>query len=93
MDYYGRWKALHYMAKKFFSPLLVSGLEDPSNGSIEIHVTSGLMKTVKSKVRWVVTDLTVAKLIDGEALFNIPPRVSRRVKTLRIAGLIDRHAF
>ena len=81
------------MAKKFFSPLLVSGLEDRSNCSIEIHVTNDLMKTVKSTVSWVVTDLTAAKLKDGEALFNIPPSVSRRVKTLRLAGLIDRHAF
>lgn len=25
LDYYGRWKALHYMAKRFFSPVLVCG--------------------------------------------------------------------
>lgn len=25
LDYYGRWKAAHYMARRFFSPVLVSG--------------------------------------------------------------------
>ena len=28
IDYYGRWKALHYMAKRFYAPLLITGLED-----------------------------------------------------------------
>ena len=28
IDYFGNWKALHYMARDFFAPLLISGLED-----------------------------------------------------------------
>ena len=28
VDYFGRWKALHYMARKFYSPILVSALEN-----------------------------------------------------------------
>jgi beta-galactosidase/beta-glucuronidase len=28
IDYHGRWKALHYMARHFFAPVLVSGLEE-----------------------------------------------------------------
>ena len=27
-DYYGRWKALHYLAKRFYSPLLPSIKEE-----------------------------------------------------------------
>lgn len=27
IDYYGRWKALHYVAKRFFNPLMISGCE------------------------------------------------------------------
>lgn len=27
VDYYGRWKALHYYAKRFFAPVMISGAE------------------------------------------------------------------
>jgi beta-galactosidase/beta-glucuronidase len=40
IDYYRNWKALHYMARDFFAPLLVSGGEDPQTGTVELHVTS-----------------------------------------------------
>ena len=43
IDYHGRWKALHYMARRFFAPVLVSGVEDPEAGTVEIHVTSDLL--------------------------------------------------
>ncbi len=52
IDYHRRWKALHYMAKRFFSPLLVSGLEDPKKGTIEVHVTSDLLKPKRAKLIW-----------------------------------------
>jgi len=38
LDYYGRWKALHYFAKRFYSPLLPSILE--FNNYIEFWVSN-----------------------------------------------------
>jgi beta-mannosidase len=38
IDYYGRWKALQYYAKRFYAPLLVSPHEE--NGSIAVYVVS-----------------------------------------------------
>lgn len=34
LDYYGRWKAAHYMARRFFSPVLVSGAVDGARARI-----------------------------------------------------------
>ena len=31
LDYYGNWKALHYYAREFFSPVLLSVLEKDDN--------------------------------------------------------------
>jgi beta-mannosidase len=31
IDYYGRWKALHYFARRFFAPVLVSPIEEHGN--------------------------------------------------------------
>ena len=40
LDYYGRWKALHYMARHFFAPVLLSGIEDVAAGTVAIHLTN-----------------------------------------------------
>jgi beta-mannosidase len=38
IDYFGRWKALHYHAKRFFAPVLVSVVDE--DGSLGVHVVS-----------------------------------------------------
>ncbi|MCR5255353.1 MAG: glycoside hydrolase family 2 protein [Acetatifactor sp.] len=39
IDYYGRWKALHYFAKRFFAPVLIS-CEETSTVSGEIDINA-----------------------------------------------------
>ena len=48
IDYYKRWKALHYMARRFYAPLLVSGVEDLKTGRVEAHATSDLLRRAKA---------------------------------------------
>lgn len=38
IDYYGRWKALHYFARRFFSPILVSPHLDSTK--VEVYLVS-----------------------------------------------------
>ena len=38
IDYFGRWKALHYMAKKFFAPISASLVHD--NGKVVLYLAS-----------------------------------------------------
>lgn len=38
IDYYGRWKALHYFARRFFSPILVSPHHDSTK--VEVYIVS-----------------------------------------------------
>ena len=66
IDYYGRWKALHYMARKFFNPLLISGLEDLDSNKIELHVTSDLFDDADVIARWRITDIGGSVLDSGE---------------------------
>jgi beta-mannosidase len=62
LDYHGRWKALHYMAKKFYAPLLVSGIENPEDSTVEIHITSDLMEKQQGELNWQLRDVA-GKLI------------------------------
>ena len=38
MDYYKRWKAVHYIAKKAFEPVLISA--DIKDDSIDLYIVS-----------------------------------------------------
>ena len=91
IDYHGRWKALHYMAKNFFAPLMVSGVEDVEKGTVEIHVTSDLMKVADASVSWVVTDVDGKRLSKGGRTVRAAARSTRKVETLRLGELVEAH--
>lgn len=91
VDYHGRWKALHYMARHFFCPLLVSGLEDAQKGTVEVHLTSDLLESVRGQVRWTASDALGRKLRDGTINVKTPINASRKVVTLKLADLLEKH--
>ncbi|MBT7064917.1 MAG: glycoside hydrolase family 2 protein [Verrucomicrobia bacterium] len=89
IDYHGRWKALHYMAREFFAPVLVSGLEDKKKGTVEIHVTSDRLKALDAVVAWRVTDAAGTPLLSANKKLRTPVNGSRRIETLKLKSLID----
>jgi beta-mannosidase len=91
IDYHGRWKALHYMARNFFAPLMVSGVEDVAKGTVEIHVTSDLLRPVAGTVKWTVTDVDGQPLLEGRRKLSAAARSSGKVETLNLRKLTDRH--
>jgi beta-mannosidase len=84
IDYHHRWKALHYMAKHFFSPLLVSGVENTEKGSVELYITSDLLKDCTGELLWTLTSVEGKVLLQDSLHVNIPPRRSRRVHNLQL---------
>jgi len=90
IDFHGRWKALHYMAKAFFAPVLVSGLEDKEAGTVEIHVTSDRLKALDATVSWCVTDAAGQALLSGSKTLKTPINGNRKVKSLKLKSLIEK---
>ncbi len=81
VDYFGRWKALHYLARKFYSPVLVSAAENDSTRSADLFISSDLMTDQHGKLEWSVTDLSgevLAKDLDASCRYR---RKSVQVKT------------
>ncbi len=91
VDSFGRWKALHYMARRFYAPLLVSGSEDPKTGQVEVSVTSDCLKDAQGKLSWTVTDVSGKTLRDGSLNVDIPARTSRQVTSLALQDLLDKN--
>ena len=91
MDYFGRWKALHYMARKFYAPVLVSGAEDMQAGTVDVFVTSDRMAACQGKLTWTVTDVAGQTIKTGTLDVVIPAHKSQKVETLRLADKILQH--
>ncbi|MBN2114980.1 MAG: glycoside hydrolase family 2 protein [Anaerolineales bacterium] len=60
LDYFGRWKALHYAARRFYAPLLLSVAD--YGKTMKVHVTSDLVEPVDLLIRWRL------ETVDGECL-------------------------
>ncbi|UYQ92002.1 glycoside hydrolase family 2 protein [Chitinophaga horti] len=82
IDYYGRWKALHYYAKKAFEPLLVSNTIE--KGQLNTYIVSDLLKDEKlqleaslmdfdGKVLWRKTIPVTAKANSSAVHYRIAP--------------------
>ena len=76
-DYYLKWKALHYYAKKAFEPLLVSIKKNKKD--TEIYVISDLQQSFHGKIEVEVMDFN-GKLFYRKSLpVIVEPNVSRMV--------------
>ena len=71
IDYGGNWKALHYAARKFFSPILVS-IND-LNDKIEIHVINDQHHEVESGIRLGLFNLNGDILFKDSSEINVEP--------------------
>jgi beta-mannosidase len=63
IDYFGRWKALHYAARKFYAPLLLS-VEDQGE-QMGLFITNDKPKPWTGEVRWSLETLRGKKLARG----------------------------
>jgi beta-mannosidase len=93
IDYYHRWKALHYHSKKFFAPILLSILDE--GATLSFHLTNDTLKPVLGTVQivWMTFDGQVldADLIDA----SVPAQSSANLfaKTYPVAKNQKRNTF
>jgi beta-mannosidase len=89
IDFHGRWKALHHLARRFFAPVLVSGVEDPSSGTVEVHVTNDLREDAAGEVSWELTTAAGDRLDAGRFPASAPRGTSRLIGTLALKRHLD----
>src|SRR6185437_5560471 len=86
IDYFGRWKALQYYARRFYNELLIS--PSVEHGYLKLFVVSDRTKPVPAKIRVTLMDL------DGKVLKNfaqdatITPLMSRSYFDVRVEELL-----
>jgi len=71
IDYFGRWKALHYYARRFYKDILVSPTEE--NGIVNIHVVSDRLNGIQALLRVTLQDFEGHSLLENRRTVNLPP--------------------
>ena len=85
LDYYGRWKALHYFAKRFFQPLFASVRED--HNQIEFWVTNDLKKSCEIELGWKLLSSEGETILKGVVSSTISPCCSLKLKSVDISDI------
>ena len=87
LDYFGRWKALHYTARRFFAPLLLS-IEDrpPEQG---VYVTNELLEPWQGTVQWSLETLAGEVLTSGQSSVEAAPQAATQVCLLDFSDQIS----
>ncbi|HSB03081.1 MAG TPA: glycoside hydrolase family 2 protein [Anaerolineales bacterium] len=85
LDYFGRWKALHYAAKRFYAPLLLSVAD--YGKTMKVHVTSDLVEPVDLLIRWRL------ETVDGECLNSGEQTLRAMALADTLVGSYDLSAF
>jgi len=93
IDSFGRWKALQYMARRFYAPLLISGVEDGEAGSVGIHITSDRLEKESCDVRWIVTNVSGNILHEGTADVVAEANGNTHAKTLDVNNPLRKYSL
>jgi len=75
LDYYGRWKALQYYARRFYAPLLVS--PHVEEGSLNVYVVSDRTSATNGQLRVRLITLEGATYSDNTQTIAIPALTSK----------------
>ncbi|MCM1335209.1 MAG: hypothetical protein NC084_11105 [Bacteroides sp.] len=81
LDYFGRRKGLHYAAKRFYAPVLLSCLEEDVS-AVLLNVSNETRRAVKATVLWRLRDARAEILTSGSIGVSVPPLTARDAATL-----------
>jgi beta-mannosidase len=86
LDYYGRWKALHYAARRFYAPIMLSIKDNPPEQ--RLYVTSDLREPWEGVVKWSLETLRGEVLVSGDEEVRVAPLASTHLRTIDFADHI-----
>jgi beta-mannosidase len=89
IDYAGRWKALHYAAKKAFAPVLVS--TDIEDGQLDLYIVSDRLEEVGGWMEMELRGFGGRKLWERTIAVKAPPNGSVKIFSIPLDELFSGH--
>jgi beta-mannosidase len=87
IDYFGRWKALQYYARRFYAPILVSPhVED---GAVKVYIVSDKTEAKPASLRVKLMDFDGKVLLEETHAVDITPLTSKVYLDLPMKKLAD----
>jgi len=86
IDWYGRWKALQYHARRFYATLLISALRD--RGATKVSLVSDRTSPIHARWRLRVMDFSGKVLQQKQANVTLPPLAATPVGTFSDGQLL-----
>jgi len=86
IDYYGRWKAEQYFARKFYAPVLVSPVLD--KGTVSIWVVSDRRNDVQARLGVRVIDFAGNEVTRVDQAITLAANASRAYLTVKEADIL-----
>ncbi len=74
IDYFGRWKALHYYARRFYADLLISPVAH--DGAVDVYIVSDKLQATAGQIRMRLLDFDGKTLMDKTQDVQIPAQSS-----------------
>ncbi len=87
LDYFGRWKALHYAARRFYAPVMLSIEDNPPEQAI--YLSNDNLKGWEGSVDWSLETLDGEKLTAGRMQANVAAQSANQVGKLDFSGFIS----
>jgi beta-mannosidase len=87
LDYFGRWKALHYAARRFYAPVMLSIEDKPPRQTV--YVSNDLLEPWEGKLNWSLETLDGKVLTSGDALVQAAPQTAAQIKSLDFSELVN----
>ena len=87
IDYFGRWKALHYASRRFFAPVLLSVEDKPP--VMDLHISSDLTEPWNGTVHWSLETLTGEAVDSGGFQITAAPLANTAVASLDFTQQIN----
>lgn len=88
IDYDGNWKQLHYHAKRFYSPVIVTSFLNSDN-RLELWTTSDVNSEFKGSIHASLFDFSGRKLKDFEFELQLPPLGSKKIHEFDAEALTE----
>ena len=79
LDYFGRWKALHYAARRFYTPVLLSLVKEGQD--VEIHLTNDTLEIWNGFIQWKLIGVDGTVYDQGQCEARIESQSSKKILT------------
>ena len=91
LDYFGLWKALHYMTRRYYASLSVCGEYNAESGQVSFYAFNDNIKPFKGEVCWSASLMDGTIVLEGSRKVSAPVASRGRPVKVKVADLIKQH--